>query len=232
MRLHTSTLFTLVYIGLAIVEIAAELLDLRSLVYLTKPLLTLSLLGYTVARKPLAGFPASIRWLMAGLLFALAGDVFLMLREFNGFLFGLGAFLLMQLCYILSFRLSMRSAPRTLRPGSSWIRAVPFAGYLLAFLAVLQAPLEASPALRGLKLPIILYGTFLCAMGWMASVRQVTAREPGGRWVLIGALWFILSDSILAYNRFVAPIPASALLIMGTYAAAQYFIVRGMQWPR
>jgi uncharacterized membrane protein YhhN len=46
--------------------------------------------------------------------------------------------------------------------------------------------------------------------------------------VLIGALLFIASDSILAFNKFYQPIPYASLLIMVTYLAAQYGIVWGI----
>jgi uncharacterized membrane protein YhhN len=42
-----------------------------------------------------------------------------------------------------------------------------------------------------------------------------------------GALLFVMSDSLLAINKFVHPIPEAGFLIMSTYILAQYFIVQG-----
>jgi uncharacterized membrane protein YhhN len=46
--------------------------------------------------------------------------------------------------------------------------------------------------------------------------------------VLVGALFFIASDSILAFNKFYEPIPYASFLIMITYLAAQFCIVWGI----
>jgi uncharacterized membrane protein YhhN len=48
--------------------------------------------------------------------------------------------------------------------------------------------------------------------------------------VAIGACCFMLSDGLLAYNRFVQPLPAAQLAVLGSYYAAQWLIVGG--WVR
>ena len=45
---------------------------------------------------------------------------------------------------------------------------------------------------------------------------------------MIGAIFFIISDSLLAINKFYFPLPYSAFWIMSTYSFAQYFIVSGI----
>jgi uncharacterized membrane protein YhhN len=46
--------------------------------------------------------------------------------------------------------------------------------------------------------------------------------------VLIGAVLFMISDSLIAIDKFATPIPYPTLFIMGTYVFAQYFIAVGV----
>jgi uncharacterized membrane protein YhhN len=48
------------------------------------------------------------------------------------------------------------------------------------------------------------------------------------RFVTFGAVFFVISDSLLAYNKFVMEIPFSPIFILGSYALAQYLIVQGL----
>jgi len=43
--------------------------------------------------------------------------------------------------------------------------------------------------------------------------------------VAVGAVFFMLSDSLLAINRFVTPLPLSGLWVLSTYYTAQILIV-------
>ena len=47
-------------------------------------------------------------------------------------------------------------------------------------------------------------------------------------WVLIGAVFFVTSDSILAINKFYCPVPNPLLWIMSTYLIAQFCLVKGI----
>jgi uncharacterized membrane protein YhhN len=51
--------------------------------------------------------------------------------------------------------------------------------------------------------------------------------KPAGKWMMLGALLFVISDSILAINKFYQPFEAAGVLIMLTYGLAQFFIVEG-----
>ena len=48
--------------------------------------------------------------------------------------------------------------------------------------------------------------------------------------MLAGALFFLASDATLAINRFVTPLPHAAVWVLGSYYAAQCFLVMG--WLR
>ncbi|WP_341890481.1 lysoplasmalogenase family protein, partial [Variovorax sp. YR752] len=50
-------------------------------------------------------------------------------------------------------------------------------------------------------------------------------------WVAVGACFFMLSDALLAINRFVSPLPLASLWVLATYYAAQMLIVRHIRRP-
>ncbi|GAK07264.1 lysoplasmalogenase [Geomicrobium sp. JCM 19038] len=72
---------------------------------------------------------------------------------------------------------------------------------------------------QSLVLPVFFYIIVIGLMG-------IVAIKTRNRLAIIGALFFILSDSILAWNKFVEPLSSSHILIMSTYYAAQYCIAR------
>jgi uncharacterized membrane protein YhhN len=76
-----------------------------------------------------------------------------------------------------------------------------------------------------LLIPIIIYMFTITIMAISAAERNTNPKSY--RLVLLGAVLFVLSDSLIAMNEFVNPIPFSTILIMGTYIFAQYFICIG-----
>ncbi|GAB3641152.1 hypothetical protein GCM10027423_17880 [Spirosoma arcticum] len=158
--------------------------------------------------------------LRIGLIFALLGDIFLMIQEVDLFGLGLGSFLLMQLCYCVVF--GLRGAIRPVSLITIGSTALPFAVYAGGFLLFLRPAFATKPALSGLWIPVVIYVVCISTMGLMAALR----RGSSGYWpVLTGALLFMLSDSAIAVNSFLTPFAGSTPLIMGTYAAAQYLLV-------
>ncbi|GAA4396779.1 hypothetical protein GCM10023187_05300 [Nibrella viscosa] len=220
--------FAGVYALLTSLEIVGETLPVKLLHYGCKPLLMLSLLVYLYTSRPKEGMTRSLRWIVAGLFFALAGDVFLMIREVDLFAPGLASFLLMQLCYIAAFRISIREGGKVLSLRQVVSKALPFVIYLAVFLYFLYTPLMRNPATASLWVPVVVYVLCISSMGILATLRRGSVPAASYRRVLAGALLFMLSDSLIAINKFMVPVPAGALLVMSTYAAAQYGIVTGM----
>jgi uncharacterized membrane protein YhhN len=79
---------------------------------------------------------------------------------------------------------------------------------------------------KGFIMPIIAYATAIMLMGITAAERQ--SNKKSYRFVLIGAILFIISDSLIAINKFAFSIPLSGLWVMATYIAAQYLILEGV----
>ncbi len=86
-----------------------------------------------------------------------------------------------------------------------------------------------------LRLPVIVYVVVLSSMGgqalaraWMFA-RRGDAQAASARRAAIGAMLFMLSDSLLAWNRFHAAIPLSSLWVLSTYYLAMWWIARSVQ---
>lgn len=190
-------------------------------VFVAKPLTTVLLIGLAWPRG--ADTPKSRRWVLVGLVLSLAGDVALLWPK-EGFLPGLVAFLLAHLAYIAAFCTRARFLSRR----------APFAVYALVAGAVLMHLWPGVPA--PLRVPVLLYVLCLASMAaqaaavWLAA--RGTADEALARSAAIGGALFVASDALLATNKFAGPLPFAPLLVLSTYWAAQWFIVRSLREAR
>lgn len=163
------------------------------------------------------------RAILLGMAFSCIGDIFLML-PFDAFVPGLIAFLLAHVCYIVAFRAGFRSGQGLLF--SAALLAV-FAGINLAGLWPLLP--------NDLRIPVVVYVVVLALMATLALARAWTnnAATPSAptsaRWAAIGAVLFVISDSVLAWDRFGGGLPAATLCVLSTYYAAQYCIARSVR---
>lgn len=171
--------------------------------YITKPLL-IPLLAWGLVGSAWG----RVKWVWIALFFSWVGDVLLML-PYNLFVFGLASFLLAHVFYIRHFWGEWDRQQVPFR----WPTAGGVVIYLLALLLFLY------PILGALKIPVILYGFVISTMLLLA----LHTRRPG---YSLGAALFVLSDSILAVNKFHTPIPFAALLVMSTYGLAQFYLVK------
>lgn len=157
---------------------------------------------------------AAALWLGLALTASLVGDVFLML---NGlFIPGLLAFLLAHLAYLVLFRQDTR-----------WWPVRPVLVGCLGYAALMVAVLWVGGLPAGLRGPVVVYALVISLMAAQAIGRAWTQRDRGSVLVAAGALAFVASDTLLAFNRFVSPLPASAVWVLSTYYAAQCLIVGG-----
>ncbi len=180
------------------------------LMWIGKPIPVLCLIVLLRVWSPVPDFYR--RAIAVGFVFSLAGDVFLMLPR-DLFIFGLGSFLLAHLCYIAAF--SNRGASGKVSLQS--IRLIPFLAYGMGMLGFLW------PNLGELRLPVIVYVGVILTMGWRAAARIGHPGEsPKAHWsALCGAISFILSDTLIALEKFHGAFPFARFLIMLTYWAGQ-----------
>ena len=171
-----------------------------------------------------SGLRAPAGWFAAGLVFSLAGDILLMLPE-HFFMGGLVAFLAAHLAYIAGFNQSL--PPLTLL-GLLMAAALMGAAFLLYRRVSGALTRRKSPA--ALRYGVLVYSLALTLMS-LSAVLNLT--RPG--WsilpallVAVGGLFFFASDSLLALDRFVAPIRGGKLLVHATYHLGQIGLMLGI----
>jgi len=187
--------------------------------YLCKPLTTIAILSLVVRAAPLPS-PRYRKAVVVGMVFSLAGDVFLMLPR-DLFVPGLVAFLLAHLCFIVAFF-----------PGATWparlAATVAYAVIAGANLALLLP--KVPPALH---VPVLAYVCVLVVMAAFAAARawavrhDLTLAKPA-RAAAIGGVLFVLSDSLLAWDKFGGGVPLAPLLVLVSYYLALWFIARSV----
>lgn len=214
-------LLLILFFAVSLGELLSGFINVPELHLVCKPMILLTLGAYY--------------WLSAGahrntmvvlaILFSLAGDVLLMFDAGNElfFIFGLLAFLTSHLFYIFAYRQHQWSAVEDKLKGIQKIR--------LAFPIVLAGTglmVVLYDALGSLKIPVMVYALVLVVMVLNALFRYGRT-SPKSFWLVFGgAAFFMLSDSLLAINKFLTPIANSGTWIMLTYIVAQYCIVSGL----
>jgi uncharacterized membrane protein YhhN len=176
-------------------------------VYLFKPGTMLIVLALAVQAPDDTGYRNLV---LAGLLFSLAGDVFLMLPS-DRFLAGLASFLVGHLFYVAAFATDGGAE-----------------GPLLALLpfGVVGAAIYVwlLPGLAGMRAPVAVYVVAIALMAGLATARWLGAGGDGPLLACAGACLFMLSDAVLAANRFRRPFAAAQAVVLGTYFAGQTLI--------
>lgn len=153
-------------------------------------------------------------WVVAALAFSLAGDIALLRRDDTAFLVGLAAFLLGHGCYLVAF----------VRVGVRTVDVV-----IGAVVAAIVCALALRPVLRGAAASAGA-GFAAAVAGYAAVLGAMTAFGVGTGIVAtaLGALLFLASDTVLAWERFVAAVRHGPLVVIVTYHLAQLLIVGGL----
>ncbi len=177
--------------------------------YLFKPLTTILVILIAVVlqyqNQNLYGY-----LIIAGLIFSLIGDVFLMLPQ-DKFVQGLASFLIAHLFFIVAFSSGFG-------PYLEFGYLLPALIYASVFLWILL------PKTGKMKIPVFVYALILMIFLWQASGRYYYLGTSSAFFTFVGAILFVVSDSILAYARFIKSHKISAALIHITYWGALIFI--------
>ncbi len=213
----------LVLFGLAAVgELLTQLIELPTMHLITKPALLLLLLGYyyfTVREQK--GIPSFM--VILALVFSWGGDVLLMKSGELFFMLGLVSFLIAHVFYIFVFRQFRNDDETSSLQGLQRIRfAFPILLYGYGLVVILYSELGDRTA------PVLIYALVLTLMVLNALFRFGRTSSASFAYVFGGAILFMISDSLLAVNKFLEPITLSGLWIMLTYISAQFFIVTGL----
>jgi len=165
---------------------------------------------YPISKKQILIFKPLTLILIIGLLFSLLGDTYLIYPE-KYFKKGLIAFLLGHICYIIAFIVSSDTH---------------FTLYLFFPITIIGFLYLRSimPYSGKMKIPIIIYVIIIAIMGWAAMERLNSLHTVGSLIAVLGAVLFMISDGVLALNKFKKPFHSAELIILATYFSAQWLL--------
>lgn len=186
--------------------------------YLSKPLIIPFLAGYFFTE--VSNISRNLnKWILLALFFSWGGDVLLMFQSQRDifFLLGLSSFLLAHVFYIIFFY-KIHLTEKIKR--NIWL-------FLIVIIYYTALITWLSPYLHDMKWPVRIYGVVISIMFMLAMHMLFISNKNAGKWMMVGALLFVISDSVLAVNKFYQPFEAAGIVIMLTYGLAQFLIVKG-----
>ena len=208
--------YGLIFVGVLVAHLDVPAIPIWPvLLWVLKPLIMISL-GYLFLKIEGPNLDKKGLVFLGAIIASFLGDVVLLFSGELAFLLGLAAFLLAQIMYAWVF--AQEGSWRVFRE----LGIIFLIGYGVGFVHFLWPHLQPD-----IRLPIILYAITICTMGVCALSRKPNVSRKSFGWVVIGAFFFILSDSILALHRFAIDIPFRQFSVMATYMLAQYLIVIG-----
>lgn len=210
-----SILFAFIVLAELIVVSSDGVLKLECI---TKPAIVISLLIFFWIEANEISRSIKILTLFA-LTCSLLGDVLLMFvdQSPNYFMFGLLAFLIAHILYILVFLKHRNPSKKSM---TTWI-------ILWLYAIIIFSILRDN--LGEMFIPVLIYILVILMMGATSFLRDGRVSKISYNFVCIGAIFFLISDSVLAMDKFYKPIEFANILIMLTYALAQYFIALGIK---
>lgn len=206
------------FILVAASELISVSFNIPALQNVAKPLIMITLMVYYI-------FSVSARnnFFIATLACCWLGDVLLMFQQNELFFIGgLVAFLLGHILYVICFR-QMRFNNEA--GGLLNTQKIRFAFPII--LAGTGLVTVLFPHLGALKIPVMVYALALTIMVLQALFRFGFTSKKSFVLIFVGAFFFMVSDSLLAINKFMQPVPLASLGIMATYLVAQFLIVEG-----
>ena len=198
----------LIFILVSLIDICAILLGNSLWQTLSKPLIIPALIAYYLIRTT-----SMNKWYVIALIFSFAGDV-LLLDKSNLFLMGIAAFLITQLLYISIFAKGLKDSSLV----NKLKALLPFLVYFIVLITVLK------PGLQDFFIPVLIYGLAISLFGTVALLNYLIKRDMISLRLFTGAVLFILSDSLIAFNKFHHERSFYPVIIMITYIVAQYLI--------
>jgi len=215
-----TTALLVVMFGSAILDWIATAKAWRKVEMFAKPAVMIFLFAWLYAGTKLQG---AVLWFGIGILFSLIGDVFL-LSPNRFFLPGLIAFLLAHVAYIIGFSVNAVGP-------NAWDIFFAFI-ILLSAVRILRRfiPALRSKGMNSLILPVEIYALTISVMLFFAvrTLTDLTWQTNATALVSVGAFLFYISDLILAWNRFVAPIQNGRLLNIIAYYLGQIALIVGV----
>jgi uncharacterized membrane protein YhhN len=232
-----------VFLLLTAVNLYAEFVYWREAIFVTRIFLLPMLAVYYATGVAQGNWTALHKFMLAGIVFSFVGDFALLLTP-NGpddlaimgvpknkyyFFGGVAGFFVAHLCFIKAYLSSKATVATSLYKRAKWPFALVVA-YAIAILAIVVPKVYADPEKNIITLPIIGYTMVIASMVSIAINRYSKVSQGSFVNVLVGAVLFFLSDSLIALNflAFNNAIPLASFWIMITFLAAEYFMAKGM----
>jgi uncharacterized membrane protein YhhN len=222
MSLNVGAIVVLILFAIdSIIHLCSDFVDdetKKKIIYATKPLLMpLLLIFYLIATSIVNGV------IIAGLIGGWLGDIFLLKKGSKKlFMLGLISFLLGHLLYIIAFLISISWFQNT----PLWIFALIFP-YLILLYIIFNL---LKDHLGKMKIPTTIYMIIILVMSFAALAVLFTENliNVGNKSIVfLGSILFIISDFLLAWNKFKSSITHERIYVMSTYILAQFCIVFG-----
>lgn len=186
---------------------------------ISKPAAMLALLAWFTQQGAWQG---ELWWFGMGLVFSLAGDIFLLLPVF---LFPAGAlsFLTAHVFYIIGLNQS--------QPAVTWQSLLLVAAVVVLVFLFAQKFFRSLKHRHSKRLKALII-VYMLGISTMLLSALLTPLRPGwpptaAAWIVAGAVLFVISDSFLAWNKFIRPLKHGNLIVMVTYLLGQLGIVTG-----
>jgi len=227
------------YFAVAAIEIFAEVTDNTTVRFVFKPLLMIVLIVFYI--HTVAGGWNKVHKLMrAAFFFSWIGDVALMFvpknaddavlmglpKNENFFLVGLVGFLITHILYTVAFADVSDKKTQALLPKKLWVM-VPLVVYMLSLLSLLVPSINGNEKTQPFLIPVLVYSTAIATMVVFAINRYNRVSHKSFALVFGGAFLFMVSDSIIAINKFLTPFDTASIFIMVLYIGGQYLIAKG-----
>ena len=215
--------FTSLFFILAIIVMSVRHFNLPEFENIFKPLLLPTLMLWFAFDQQIKG--KKINWVfILALFFSMLGDVFLM-PLIDNFILGLVFFLISHLIYISVFlKGNMKKIKSSLKQGFLFV-FIMVSIYFGLLMILMPSIVELNSLVLLIAVPI--YATVLLAMVLSTFVYSKVYFYQFGKLVLLGGIFFFVSDSILAVNKFALELSLAPVLVMGTYTFAQWLLVYG-----
>lgn len=212
--------FSIIFILIMILNLMVQSILFEEYNIFVKPLICLSLAFYLYKESNMkVGFN---RLVFAGLIFSLIGDVLLLYSGSDVFLFlyGLVSFLIAHILYSSAFFRDFKNKPQESKY---------YGHMMLFFMGVFSMSFYSiiRDYLNNFKIPVLAYIFVISIMAILAGYRYRRVNLLSFRLICSGAVFFVISDSALAYMKFVEPYSFAGILIMTTYMIAQFLITLG-----
>ncbi|KGL63071.1 lysoplasmalogenase [Polaribacter sp. Hel1_85] len=209
------TKLTKIFSGLFLVIVVSHIFGLlhnETLAFFTKPFITISLAVVYLSSVKKADF-----WYVSALFFSFWGDTFLLFKS-EYFLLGLVSFLIAHFLYI--------------KIVAGYLKKIGIVKIITASLPFIisfgSIVFLIKDNLGEMLIPVIIYGIVISTFGTLALINYKEEKSTENLWMLLGAIIFIISDSVLAVNKFYEAREVYGISIMITYIVAQYLICKAM----